>query len=357
MGQSRLREPGGHAAALLDWYDRCARDLPWRVGPAERACGVRPDPYHVWLSEIMLQQTTVRSAWRYFEEFIDRWPTIGDLAAAADNDVMAAWAGLGYYARARNLLKTARIVAQSRGGRFPEKESELRKLPGVGTYTAAAITAIAFDRPAAVVDGNVKRVLARLDGLRTLSTTDHDFRERARQLTPTSRPGDYVQAVMDLGATVCRPRAPRCADCPWESCCLARVSGSPESYPGRVSRLPKPVHRCLAYVAVRADGAVLLERRPESGLLGGMLGWPGSDWAAPDEPHAPPCDAKWETVDGEVRHVLTHLDLRLTVQVAQVAGDCRPCKGDFVERARFEPRHLPSVMQKVWRVAEKTLNK
>ena len=195
----------GFSTSLLAWYDINARVMPWRVGPADRAIGVRPDPYHVWLSEVMLQQTTVAVAAKYFERFVSRWPRVEDLASADGEDVMEAWAGLGYYARARNLVKTAKIVAFERGGRFPQDEAGLRTLPGVGPYTAAAIAAIAFDKPAAVVDGNVKRVLSRLGGMLEIPPNPSDIWKKAKAMTPQVRSGDYAQAIMDLGATVCRP--------------------------------------------------------------------------------------------------------------------------------------------------------
>ncbi len=267
--------------ALLDWYDLHSRDLPWRIGPAARAAGARPDPYRVWLSEIMLQQTTVAAVRAYYLRFIDRWPTVGALAAAADEDVMAAWAGLGYYARARNLLACARAVAAERDGRFPDTVEELRALPGVGPYTAAAIAAIAFDRPATVVDGNVERVMARL---RAMEEPLPDAKPRlaalAAELTPERRPGDLAQAMMDLGATVCTPRSPACGICPLIGSCQARAQGLAGELPRKRRKAAKPVRHGIAWVGRRRDGLWLLERREERGLLGGMLGWPGTEWNA-----------------------------------------------------------------------------
>ncbi|MEM9756233.1 MAG: A/G-specific adenine glycosylase, partial [Pseudomonadota bacterium] len=247
MPRSRLREPGGVAATLLGWYDVHARDLPWRVGPGARAAGVRPDPYRVWLSEVMLQQTTVAAVREYFHRFTARWPTVHALAAAQDADVMAEWAGLGYYARARNLLKCARAVT-ARGG-FPQTEAELRTLPGIGPYTAAAIAAIAFDAPAGVMDGNVERVMARLFAEDTpLPAVKPALRAHVDRLTPRERPGDYAQAVMDLGATICTPRNPACGICPVMEVCAGRAKGIAAELPVKAPKAAKPVRRGLAYL-------------------------------------------------------------------------------------------------------------
>ena len=351
-----MRDGVWFANALLGWYDRHARVLPWRVGPEDRASGILPDPYRVWLSEIMLQQTTVLAVEDRFRAFLGRWPTVHDLARATDGEVMAAWAGLGYYARARNLLACARIVSREMDGRFPETEAELLKLPGVGPYTSAAIAAIAFDRPATVVDGNVKRVVARLRGIDTpLPAAAGEIRSRAAELTPAFRPGDFAQAVMDLGATLCTPRNPRCGACPWREACIARKSGTTGTLPRRAAAAARPLRLGVAYVAVRRDGALLLERRPGRGLLGGMLGWPGSAWdeAVPD--HSPPCAADWILVPGGVRHVFTHFELRLEVMTARVPVDCVPGTGFFVAEDDFDAGGLPTAMRKVWELAEPAL--
>ena len=246
-------------ARLLAWYDDNARELPWRVGPADRRLGIRPDPYRVWLSEVMLQQTTVPHAAPYFLAFTARWPRVGDLAAAADEAVMAAWAGLGYYARARNLLACARTVAAAHGGRFPDTEAGLRTLPGFGPYTAAAVAAIAFDRPANVVDGNVERVMARLHAVETpLPAAKPELRAFAEALVHDDRPGDWAQALMDLGATVCRPKAPLCDRCPIVQACRARASGAPEAYPRKSPRSERPRRHGVAYLLTRGDEVALV---------------------------------------------------------------------------------------------------
>ncbi len=248
---------------LLAWYDRARRALPWRPPP-----GTAADPYRVWVSEIMLQQTTAAAAAPYFSRFIDRWPRVEDLAAAELDDVLHAWQGLGYYARARNMHACARAVAAA-GGRFPDSEETLRALPGIGDYTAAAIAAIAFGRQSAPVDGNIVRVLARLDAVETpLPAARNEIAARARSLAPAERAGDFAQALMDLGATICTPRRPRCAACPWRAPCRGREAGNAEAYPRRAARKDRPVRYGVAFWIERDDGAVLLRKRPPRGIAG-----------------------------------------------------------------------------------------
>jgi A/G-specific adenine glycosylase len=306
---------------LLAWYDANARALPWRIGPADRAARVRPDPYRVWLSEVMLQQTTVPHATPYFLSFTRRWPTVSDLAAVDDGELMGAWAGLGYYARARNLLACARAVAREHRGVFPDTEAGLSALPGVGPYTAAAVAAIAFDRPTNVVDGNVERVVSRLFAVETpLPEAKPELKRLAGTLVRDDRPGDWAQALMDLGATVCRPKAPLCERCPVRAHCAAFAAGQPEAYPRRQRKAERPRRYGVAYRIRRGERLALL-RRPDKGLLGGMLGLPTSDWrAAPwsleEATTAAPVAAEWRSV-GEVEHVFTHFALTLTVLEAQ----------------------------------------
>ena len=290
---------------LLDWYDVHARTMPWRVPPADKQAGVRPDAYAVWMSELMLQQTTVAAVTAYFQRFIARWPTVADLAAAEDAEVMGEWAGLGYYARARNLLKCARAVVAEHEGTFPADHAALLKLPGIGPYTAAAIASIAFDLRHTVVDGNVERVMARMfDEHTPLPAAKAILTDHAERLTPNTRPGDYAQAVMDLGATLCSPKNPACGICPWRDPCQARANGTAPDLPKKTPKKAKPVRHGTVYLAQRTDGAWLLETRPDTGLLGGMLGWPGSDWvdASAPRPTNPPLAADWTKLPGEVRH-------------------------------------------------------
>ncbi|RYH09122.1 A/G-specific adenine glycosylase [Tropicimonas sp. IMCC6043] len=329
--------------------------MPWRVGPSARRAGERPDPYRVWLSEVMLQQTTVAAVRDKFLRFTALWPDVAALAEAEDSAVMAEWAGLGYYARARNLVKCARVVAEGHGGRFPDSREALLALPGIGPYTAAAIAAIAFDRPETVVDGNVERVVSRLFAVRTpLPAAKPELTLLAARLTPANRPGDHAQAMMDLGATICTPGAPACGICPLVGPCAARAAGIAAELPAKVAKRPKPVRYGYAYVARRDDGALLLERRPPRGLLGGMLGWPGSDWGT-DPSEAPPLAADWRAVSEEVRHTFTHFHLRLALRVAEVPRGAAARRGEFVDNADFSPASLPTLMRKVWTLAEPAL--
>lgn len=334
-------------ARLLAWYDENARDLPWRVGPAAHAAGVRADPYRVWLSEVMLQQTTVPHAAPYFLKFTARWPTVTDLANAADEEVMAAWAGLGYYARARNLLACARAVAGEHGGAFPDTEEGLRTLPGLGPYTAAAVAAIAFDRPANVVDGNVERVMARLFAVeQPLPDAKPELKRLAGALVAQDRPGDWAQALMDLGATVCRPKAPLCDRCPISAECAALTTGAPETWPHKTAKARRPHRHGVAYILTRGE-EVALVRRPPKGLLGGMLALPTSDWRP--EPWsdaealaAAPAKASWRGV-GEVEHVFTHFSLTLRLLRAEGEAD------GVIWSPRRDLDALPSVFLKAAR--------
>lgn len=321
--------------------------MPWRVGPMERRQGLRPDPYHVWLSEVMLQQTTVAAVKDYFRRFVALWPTVADLAAAEDAAVMREWAGLGYYARARNLLACARAVVRDHGGRFPDTVEVLQSLPGVGPYTAAAVAAIAFDRPAVVVDGNVERVCSRLFAVETpLPAAKPELVRLAGLLTPEARPGDHAQAMMDLGATICSPRKPACGICPVMAFCAGRAEGIAAALPRKAAKPAKPVRQGVAWVALRPDGAVLLEDRPPRGLLGGMPGFPGDGWDGRGT--EAPLAARWQEV-GTVRHTFTHFHLELTVQVT--VTEANPERGAFVPRTSFQPAALPTLMRKVWETA------
>ncbi len=330
-----MTDVAGLRRALLDWYDAHARTLPWRAPPGAG----RADPYRVWLSEVMLQQTTVPHVAPYFERFTARWPTVGDLAAAEDGELMSAWAGLGYYARARNLLSCARAVATRHGGVFPDTEAGLLALPGVGAYTAAAVAAIAFDRAANVVDGNVERVMARLFAVETpLPAARPELRALAARFVTDERPGDWAQALMDLGATVCRPKSPSCERCPLSFDCAAFASGEPGRYPLKTKKVERPRRFGHAFVLRDAMGRIGLVRRPDRGLLGGMLGLPTSEWGdAP--PYAPPAEADWREA-GTVEHVFTHFGLTLSVHVAEGRADLIWTAADDAARA------LPTVFRK-----------
>ena len=292
------------ARRLIQHYVDNFRRLPWRSPPGCKP----PEPYAVWLSEIMLQQTTVATVTPRFDRFLARWPTVEALAVASDEEILSEWAGLGYYARARNLIAGAREVA-ARGG-FPTTAAELRKLPGIGAYTSAAIAAIAFGEKAPAVDTNVERVVARLRGYGQPSREEIE-RELLR-LMEGERPGDVVQALMDLGATICRPRQPRCTACPLQTDCRAFASGEPESFPARRQRKERP-HRYGTAWWIERDGQVWLVRRPASGLLGGMAALPGKDWTDTSSAHNP---------IASIRHVFTHFSLDLAIeQMAKPVGD------------------------------------
>lgn len=334
---------------LLAWYDRHGRVLPWRARGAER-----PDPYRVWLSEIMLQQTTVATVGPYFNAFLRRWPMVAHMAAAPVEAVLDAWAGLGYYARARNMHRCAQVVCAEFAGTFPDDEAALRRLPGIGPYTAAAIAAIAFGRRASVVDGNVERVVARLHAVETpLPAAKVELRDLAAALLPAGpaakfRYGDFAQAMMDLGATVCVARGPRCDVCPLTDDCAGRAAGIAETLPRRAAKTARPTRRGVAFWIEGPDGAILLRRRPRRGLLGGMLElpsteWREADWAPAETRAAAPVLADWRPLQGIVRHTFTHFYLELAVWAGTVPGDGT---GFWVRREALGDLALPTLMRK-----------
>ena len=341
-------------AALLDWYDHERRDLPWRSSPGRRA-----DPYRVWLSEIMLQQTTVKTVVPYYEKFLARWPTVSDLAAASLDDVLTAWAGLGYYSRARSLHRCAGIVSRDRAGQFPRTETELRTLPGIGPYTAAAIAAIAYRLPATPVDGNVERVVSRLFAVRSpLPSSKPELKRLAATLTPNRRPGDFAQALMDLGATICTPKRPSCLMCPLQQDCHAHHIGIEATLPARLAKGERPVRLGFAFLVIREDGHLLLRRRPETGLLGAMMEVPSTHWddllpPVDEALRAAPVVGDWWQVPGTVVHTFTHFRLELVVYRALVPTDAsltfwadqQRCR--WVSRRALDKQALPSVMRKI----------
>jgi A/G-specific adenine glycosylase len=340
-----MSHPRPDPAALLAWYDRHRRHLPWRALPGER-----PDPYRVWLSEIMLQQTTVVTVAPYFDRFVARWPTVSLLAAAALDEVLHQWQGLGYYARARNLHACARVVAEQHGGQFPDDVAGLRALPGIGDYTAAAIAAIAFDRPEAAVDGNVERIVARLFAVTdAMPAAKPLLRALARELVPAARAGDFAQAMMDLGATICTPRKPRCVLCPWREECAARAGGFAEDLPARAEKPERTLRHGVVFWLARGDGAVLLRRRPESGLLGGMIEvpstpWREAKWEADEALTHAPAAARWTMLPGVVHHGFTHFPLDLTILAAETAA---PPDGIWARPDQFKDYAFPTLTKKV----------
>jgi A/G-specific adenine glycosylase len=356
----RKGSTGANPAILLAWYDRHRRRLPWRAPPGEA-----PDPYRVWLSEIMLQQTTVKTVAPYYARFLARWPNLAALAASSLGDVLKAWAGLGYYARARNLHTCARTVVERHGGCFPEEVAALAALPGVGPYTAAAIAAIAFGKRATPVDGNVERVIARLFAVEApLPGAKPDIRRLAESLTPDERPGDFAQALMDLGAMICTPLRPSCALCPWNDACAAHRLGSAETFPRKAPRAEGRLRRGAAFWIERADGAVLVRTRPLRGLLAGMTEVPTSEWshdfgeatALQAAPRVPNGKGKlaWRKLPGKVTHVFTHFPLELVVYAAAVPAGMRAPRGmRFVPRASFDEEAWPTLMRKVIELARR----
>ena len=327
------------AECLLAWYDRHRRVLPWRAEPGEAA-----DPYRVWLSEVMLQQTTVAAVRSRFEAWVARWPTFASLAAADETDVMAAWAGLGYYARARNLVAAAKAVVADYGGAFPCTEAELRRLPGLGAYTAAAVAAIAFGERAVVVDANVERVVARLFAIATpLPAARPAIRAAADSITPETRAGDFAQGMMDLGSAICTPRAPRCLLCPLRESCAAFASGAPGAFPVKAARRQRP-QRYGTIFWLERDGHVLLVRRPPEGLLGGMRALPTGPWTdTPPGLEGAPATADWRPLDGGVRHGFTHFDIDLALAMVPAPAHL---EGEWWPVADLPAAGLPTLFAK-----------
>ena len=348
----RTSVSGSDSERLLAWYDRNRRELPWRAPP-----GVSSDPYRVWLSEIMLQQTRTETVARYYARFLVRFPDVERLASAKLSDVLRYWAGLGYYARARNLHACAQAVVERHGGAFPVSEETLRALPGIGAYTAAAIAAIAFGRKAAPVDGNVERVIARRYAVETLlPAAKPELKRLAAILAPARRAGDFAQAIMDLGATICTPKRPSCPSCPWNDRCEANRRGEQEIFPRRVPKAEGALRRGAAFVVLRADDTVLLRARPPRGLLGGMTEVPTTEWSADFDRRGQLASApklstkplKWRRLPGFVRHVFTHFPLELEIYAARVATGIRAPKGArFVKLSRLADEALSALMRKV----------
>jgi A/G-specific adenine glycosylase len=347
--ESCKQKTGDIAADLLRFYDEHARVLPWRAPPGSAA----QDPYKVWLSEIMLQQTTVAAVIPYFERFTARWPNVAALAAADDAALMAAWAGLGYYARARNLLACARAVVAEHAGRFPANEAELRKLPGIGDYTAAAIAAIAFGERTVVVDANVERVVARLFAIEMpLPAAKPEIRAATAQITPQCRPGDFAQAMMDLGATVCTVRNPACLTCPLSTHCAARKAGIAERLPVKPAKVAKPQRTGTAYWIERDDQVWLVQRRSK-GMLAGMRALPDDGWRArQDGDSQPPFESDWVTLNEAVDHVFTHFSLRLSLAVTSSPVQAESLgEGIWWPVNSLDSAGLPTLFKKAARLA------
>lgn len=345
------------AASLLQWYDRHHRILPWRVSPSDAALGVVPEPYHIWLSEIMLQQTTVGAVKSYFQDFLAKWPSVADLAAAEEDDILKAWAGLGYYSRARNLHKCARAVVETYGGVFPDTADALKQLPGIGDYTASAIAAIAFDEQVAVVDGNIERIVSRLYRIKDpLPGAKKPIKEKMAYLTPSKRPGDFAQAMMDLGASLCSPKRPACSLCPFSGACEAQSVGDMELYPVKAPRKQKPTRRGAAYVLRRKDGAIWLQKRAPRGLLASMTEVPTTNWADKTSGEKfdlqtalseAPAGFEFRKKLGQVAHTFTHFHLELDVYLADDVTKTPEQDGWWSHRADIPGEALPTVFRKV----------
>lgn len=351
----RRTSPDKAAKALLDWYDRHSRALPWRVSPDDGKSGQRADPYHVWLSEIMLQQTTVKTVGPYFLKFISAWPTLADLAAADTDDIMKAWAGLGYYSRARNLKKCAEVLVCDYHGQFPENAASLEKMPGIGAYTSAAIASIAFDEPVAVVDGNIERVVSRLHAIEEpLPNSKKAIKALVAGMTPTQRPGDFAQAMMDLGATICSPRRPACSLCPFVDICAVAHASDADTYPRKAPKKEKPTRYGAAFALFREDGSVLMRKRPEKGLLAGMAEIPTGTWTENrdtlEDYSAAPVVRAWTRAPELVPHTFTHFHLRLAVYHGVTTGAELPGTW-WSPLADQDGEALPTLMRKVLSVA------
>jgi len=334
------------ADQLLRWYDAHGRDLPWRIKN-----GTPADPYAVWLSEIMLQQTTVAAVIPYFQKFMLKWPTVHNLAATDINTIRTAWAGLGYYRRAQNLHHCAQIITADHAGVFPRDIINLKLLPGIGDYTAAAIAAIAFNHPANVVDGNVERIMARLHQInRPLKAAKSELRELAALYLPKNRHGDYAQALMDLGATICTPRTPDCPNCPWQKACGAYQNQRTEDFPVPAIKKPKPQRTTTVFWLENQQGETWLRQRPEQGLLGGMIEIPSSTWLEMPPHHTPTtpiaaCHADWQLLPIQIRHSFTHFDLYIEIMYAK--GKTKDKNGFWESATNLDTHALPSLMQKI----------
>ncbi|MCY4183837.1 MAG: A/G-specific adenine glycosylase [Rhodobacteraceae bacterium] len=341
---------------LLAWYDHNGRTLPWRMKKGSD-CTSKPDPYRIWISEIMLQQTTVPVVTKYYEKFLDLWPTVEDLANAIHDEVMACWAGLGYYTRARNLIPCAKRIVMDHDGKFPSTSGELLDLPGIGTYTASAIQAIAFDLSVPVVDGNAERVYSRVTGLTTpLPRSKPEIKRIAEQMTPLGRSGDYAQAIMDLGSIVCKPKMPNCPHCPWNGFCQSYRLGLQNEIPYRQPKTPKPTRSGIMYVCLSENNHFMLERRPQSGLLGGTLGWPGFGWDKGSGGKFPELTGGLE-LPGEISHVFTHFKTSIAVRAGVVeSSEFSSLDVAWVDQEGFDASKLPTLMRKVFTHAAKNFD-
>lgn len=339
------------AKRMLRWYDSNARDLPWRIPPSQSKAGIQPNAYNVWLSEIMLQQTTVTAVKPYYDIFTIKWPDITKLALATDEDIMEAWAGLGYYSRARNLIKCARIVVRDYNSIFPQDEKLLLKLPGVGPYTASAIRAIAFNKKANVIDGNIDRIISRLFSIMTpIRLSKNKIKVHSASIIPKNRFGDYAQALMDLGSKICTPKNPKCIICPIKLECCSYKQGRATDIPYPMIKKPTPIRYGYVFVVLTKNNTIFLERRPNSGILGGMLAFPSSVWTQSNELKlCPPFKANWSILNQSVYHTFSHFHLELKIALSVVNNN--PLEYLEISLETFNPKSLPTLMRKVFDIS------
>ena len=345
------------AKKVLNWYDSNARDLPWRIPPSQSRAGIKPQPYHVWLSEIMLQQTTVNAVKPFYDKFTIKWPSIIELASAKDEDIMEAWAGLGYYSRARNLIKCARLVVKDYNSIFPQNEKSLLELPGIGPYTASAIRAIAFNKKANVVDGNIDRIIVRLFAVTTpISLSKTKIKKHAAAIIPKNRFGDYAQALMDIGSKICTPKNPKCKICPIKSQCYSYKQCKTNDIPYPMIKKPKSIRYGYVFVILTKNNTILLERRPNLGILGGMLAFPSSTWGESNAIKLfPPFQANWDILNQPVYHTFSHFHLELKIAFSVVTKP--PSEYLEIPLDTFKPKSLPTLMRKVFAISANKISK
>ncbi len=346
----KQKAPQKFAHRLLEWYGMHAREMPWRTMPSDHKKGKRSNPYHVWLSEIMLQQTQVTTVRDYFLKFISLWPTIDNLAAADEEDILKAWAGLGYYSRARNLKKCADIIMHEYSGKFPRTYDQLIKLPGIGDYTASAIASIAFDQAVPVIDGNVERVMARHRRIeKTFPEAKPETRAMLETLLDQEKPGEFAQSMMDLGATICTPKKPSCSLCPINDDCLAHENGQQEQFPHKKAKTKKPKRVGAAFVIENNSGAIFLCKRPDKGLLASMTQVPTTQWDSRNDGatglSSQPFVSEWVNT-GSAHHVFTHFELELEVWLTR-SNHVQSMEGWWCKKEELEEEALPTVMRKV----------
>ena len=337
--------------SLLRWYEKKGRRLPWRVSPYDLKTGIKPDPYKVWVSEIMLQQTTVGTVIPYFNQFIEEWRNVAQLSKADQNEIISFWAGLGYYSRARNILKSAKEIMDKHQGKIPEEKDKLKSLPGIGEYTASAIRSIGFQKSDITIDGNIERIITRLFKIETpIRLSKKIIQKKAKLIFPKNRTGDFCQGLMDLANIICKPRKPICKECPISSFCESFKQGETESIPVKAPKKPKPVRKGFVYFIKNNNNKILVERRPDDGLLGGLLAFPSSDWLENEPDLVFPIDAEWSQPFNKIMHEFTHFKLELKLVVGKVTKfHMKKSNYEVFDLYSFNESQLPTLMRKVLR--------